>query len=460
MSCDSKDWQDLELLSLHFCVRRLALSISSMRRCFAAVVLCASTFCAGALRSSDGPAIENNAVMTDMIPRYYHSSAQILEYFHQLANGGCQGGTSVVLDKHGDLPSITTAIFKRGTGVKKKVFFLFGEHARELISPETAMQMAKDLCMLDPATRSVAETVLSHSEVFMVPIANPLGRLSVEKGNTCQRVNENGVDLNRNWASHWEEDEGSIGSDTYPGKSSFSEVETRTLKTMVEAYKPSMFVTVHSGTLGMYTPYAYSTDVPHDDPNDLNNMVRIIDKLNPTYCQCPSGPAGKEVGYLCPGTCLDFAYDEVKTKYSFAFEIFASDADSIHETYRQSKKTALLEVGRLRVHKPHVHEPHRHNSHEYSCFLQTAVESSASLMNKLSPSECVGYFNPTTKEEYEQTKTKWAEAFLKMIDMAHGAQEAVGTSKASLEQIVSPAKHAISSLLRANANNAPPRSRV
>ena len=58
----------------------------------------------------------------------------------------------------------------------------------------------------------------------------------------------------------------------------FSEPEVRTLKSLVDSYKPSMFVTVHSGTLGMYTPYAYSTDIPHDDPNDLSNMVNIINK--------------------------------------------------------------------------------------------------------------------------------------------------------------------------------------
>jgi len=37
------------------------------------------------------------------------------------------------------------------------------------------------------------------------------------------------------------------------------------------------------------------------------------------------GAAGKEVGYLCPGTCLDYAYDKVNVPYSFAWEIYGKD---------------------------------------------------------------------------------------------------------------------------------------
>ena len=32
---------------------------------------------------------------------------------------------------------------------------------------------------------------------------NPISRKKVENGDVCLRTNENGVDLNRNWASYW-----------------------------------------------------------------------------------------------------------------------------------------------------------------------------------------------------------------------------------------------------------------
>ena len=37
----------------------------------------------------------------------------------------------------------------------------------------------------------------------MILNANPKSRAKVEKGDYCLRENENGVDLNRNYKSHW-----------------------------------------------------------------------------------------------------------------------------------------------------------------------------------------------------------------------------------------------------------------
>jgi murein tripeptide amidase MpaA len=65
-----------------------------------------------------------------------------------------------------------------------------------------------------------------------------------------------GVDLNRNWDSHWQKVEGD--EQTYSGAAPFSEPETVALKNALEKYQPFLFLTIHSGTMGMYTPYAYS----------------------------------------------------------------------------------------------------------------------------------------------------------------------------------------------------------
>ena len=69
----------------------------------------------------------------------------------------------------------------------------------------------------------------------------------------------------------------------------------------------------------MYTPYAYSKDTA-----EINEeaMLSVVNNLNKKYCNCPSGAAGKEVGYLCPGTSLDYVYDNYFAKYSYAWEIF------------------------------------------------------------------------------------------------------------------------------------------
>jgi len=51
----------------------------------------------------------------------------------------------------------------------------------------------------------------------MIINANPYSRKKVENGEYCLRVNENHVDLNRNWDIHWEEGGNSDDQD-YSGK--------------------------------------------------------------------------------------------------------------------------------------------------------------------------------------------------------------------------------------------------
>lgn len=67
----------------------------------------------------------------------------------------------------------------------KKAFFLFGEHARELISPETGLLFLKQIC-------NSKSQILEKYEIQIVLNANPLSREKVEKGEYCLRVNENG----------------------------------------------------------------------------------------------------------------------------------------------------------------------------------------------------------------------------------------------------------------------------
>jgi hypothetical protein len=88
---------------------------------------------------------------------------------------------------------------------------------------------------------------------------------------------------------------------------------------LLDAYKPDIFLTVHSGTLGLYTPYAYSRDKAQVNEGP---MLEILGTINDSYCNCSMGAAGKEVGYLCPGTCLDYAYAKTQVPFTFAWEIY------------------------------------------------------------------------------------------------------------------------------------------
>lgn len=84
----------------------------------------------------------------------------------------------------------------------------------------------------------------------VVPVANPDGLLA----NPPQRVNANGVDLNRNFATpDWSKDAQNYwrtktGSDPrrFPGKEARSETETRWLETEINSFRPDVIVSLHA----------------------------------------------------------------------------------------------------------------------------------------------------------------------------------------------------------------------
>ena len=87
---------------------------------------------------------------------------------------------------------------------KQKVFYLFGEHARELISPETGLNLIKALCGETRVSGFNVDAILEKNTFKIVLNANPIARDMVLAGEFCKRTNEDNVDLNRNWDAHWE----------------------------------------------------------------------------------------------------------------------------------------------------------------------------------------------------------------------------------------------------------------
>lgn len=92
------------------------------------------------------------------------------------------------------------------------------------------------------------------------------------------------------------------------------------IRNSLKTFNADIFLSVHSGTLGMYTPHAYSADdgiMIMDRIGEYNegNMIDVLERLQANYCpSCDVGNAGREVGYLSPGSCIDYAYDELKVQ--------------------------------------------------------------------------------------------------------------------------------------------------
>ena len=194
----------------------------------------------------------------------------------------------------------------------------------------------------------------------------------------------------------------------------------------------------------MYTPFAYTNVVPTEPEKiaALKKMQAALKILDKKYCKCPSGAAGKEVGYLCPGTCLDYVYDKLNTPYSFAFEIYAKDEATLHQEWEAKADGSLIETA-ASVHArdvahahAHAHDGHGHgHGHGHhlakkskvkaptpSCFIQEGVEAMSTVHVSMSPDECFGFFNPPDEPRYVQTTQKWSRLFLELTDMMHGTE--------------------------------------
>jgi len=304
-------------------------------------------------------------------------------------------------------------IKKPGSTPINKNFLLFGEHARELISPESGLHFIQSLCG-QTDLKDKAQQVLQDSEFQIVVSGNPHSRKKVEQGDFCLRVNENGVDLNRNWDEEWSAAPPLDPSDTNPGSKPFSEPETKLFKSLVSEYKPTNFLTIHSGTRGMYMPWAY--DMDHLAKRNQPQMMEILKTLDKDYCQCPFGAAGREVGYSCPGTCLDWVYDKLETPYSFAFEIYIGEQYDGELKERWEEK--MKEGGsffQLNSHLGHEHFKDFFTEHP-SCFVQ--LKSQTHMKQKLrTPEDCFVQFNPDDEETYKDTVENWSKVYLDMANM-------------------------------------------
>jgi hypothetical protein len=142
---------------------------------------------------------------------YYHSTRQIYDAIQRIGTS-CphmtisweRAPTSV--DKQSKSLMSVRLNFDSASYPRKpeRALFFFGEHARELISPEVGLEFIRRACdptLLDSTLKHVdanLRDILTTTEFLIFPNANPSGRRLTEAGAYCNRVNDRKVDLNRN----------------------------------------------------------------------------------------------------------------------------------------------------------------------------------------------------------------------------------------------------------------------
>ncbi len=298
-----------------------------------------------------------NLIKAKFADNLYHTNEELFEEFNTLALN-CDN----IMKKHeltqdgnpsNKIPyySIEAADFNSSSKKANTVFMLFGEHSRELIPTETALFLAKSLCnKVEKYSKSTIGNILKNTKVYILPVLNIVGRKFVAEGDYCRRTNENNVDLKRNWDSHWSTS-GENLDQTNPGSMPFSEWETKKLKDLLAELKPNTFITSHSGNLGMYSPFAYKkftfNELTEASAKNMKNIQSIILKINRHNCNCISGSIGNDLGYLCPGTCLDYAFENLNIANSFAFEIYSQKQSAFYTNILDSNDLEHFDYDRF-----------------------------------------------------------------------------------------------------------------
>jgi hypothetical protein len=386
-------------------------------------------------------------INTKYFHNIYHTGEEIFSRLDFLADNSCQNILQKKTFTVGSNAMKYYLLSSPSKGTKQNVYILFGEHSRELISPELGLFFIEALCgesyLYDKET---INKMLEQNNYLIVPIVNVPGKIAVENGDFCKRTNENGVDLNRNWDSHFNNE--SDDPDQFSGKHAFSEWQTRVLKKLLVDFKPRVFISVHSGALGMYSPPAYKI-VDMKTMNDkkfqhIKNLIKILNILNEKYCNCKAGPAANELWYVCPGNCLDYAYEKEVVPYSFAFEIFTNQKKNKHfndlinaenpaifnykkfindfntnqlsSLFIQKSSSKLrnnfLQIDGLAEEKI-KHHNHSHENSEFSCFAQTSTKFPR---NK---EFCMHQFNPLTQKHKDNTVINWTNVFFELTSLTY-----------------------------------------
>jgi hypothetical protein len=232
----------------------------------------------------------------------------------------------------------------------KPRFFLMAQiHAREITTGDVAYRWI-DYLVNGYGSDSTVTALLNSTELWVVPIANPDGVDIVQQGGNSpnlQRKNADnshgsncgfggqiGVDLNRNYNTHFGGASTSSDpcSEVYKGPSADSEIENTALEGLFRNLWPArrtgtgvtdpapadtkgIMMTLHSDGSVVIFPWDYSSSV--HTGNDAS--LRAIGKQLGSITGYPSGQAG-QVLYNASGSTDDWSYDKLGVA-SFTIEV-------------------------------------------------------------------------------------------------------------------------------------------
>jgi murein tripeptide amidase MpaA len=219
-------------------------------------------------------------------------------------------------------------------GVKPVIYWEGGIHAREWIAHTTMCYMISKLVTgynVDPTVN----TILDQFEFHIVPVVNPDGyKYTWEKDRMWRKTRSPnagsiciGTDPNRNWDDHWCEAGASrlACSDSYCGKSAFSEVEVLAVSQYIASVNASQpvveVIDYHSYSQLFMAPWGWSSNTPPDAAIQKSLGQGATDEINSVNNKNYKFGQIATIIYPASGSSADWVYDKLGVKFSYGVEL-------------------------------------------------------------------------------------------------------------------------------------------
>eukprot|EP00746_Dinoflagellata_sp_MGD_P016691 gnl/MRDRNA2_/MRDRNA2_137850_c0_seq1.p1 gnl/MRDRNA2_/MRDRNA2_137850_c0~~gnl/MRDRNA2_/MRDRNA2_137850_c0_seq1.p1 ORF type:complete len:520 (+),score=107.95 gnl/MRDRNA2_/MRDRNA2_137850_c0_seq1:103-1662(+) len=403
---------------------------------------------------------------------FYHSSDEMSSLLEEAVHG-CKTANARLEPRQSRSSSVTVDVVyitAKGSGPSKpNAVFVFGEHARELVSSESGLHFVQSLCGVGSTSSDKVQKALGLMDFIIIPNANPKGRSLVESGSFCKRTNENGVDLNRNWGDDHrdvstmaiasadaragaDDDDAGDASEENPGIRGFSEPESEIVREVVEQASPKFFLSVHSGAYLLALPYGFTTSA---SPPNAEAMNQILSSISATYCggQCPYGNLARTIGYLSPGCSVDYVTEHMKVPFAFTWEIwsdstttaqFAEDAKGNADvnSHKMSEWTSM--AAKFQSEESGIRQGIQAQENQTDAGLQLPVtKAQAAKQAAQSDTSCLNRFNPHDEAELSGVLENWSEAYMDAASQVASLKAQTSSVTQSITvQDSNPAAHA------------------
>lgn len=227
-----------------------------------------------------------------------------------------------------DLTLLTIGTVPPKNVKKPAVFFMGTHHAREHLSTEIPLMLARYLVEKFVAGDADVVQLLTNRTIFVLPLVNPDGAEFDVTGNKYKYWRKNriansdgtkGVDLNRNYSFRWGQGGSSDdpSDETYMGPNAFSEPETQAVKNFIDTTDNiNVLLTFHSFSKLVLYPWGgdYQPIQETKDAQVFKKMAQTMAGWNKYK------PMQASDLYLATGDTCDWAYATHKI-FAFTFEL-------------------------------------------------------------------------------------------------------------------------------------------